>query len=463
MEINDLENNLDTSTFKYNDFNPWPFIKFKLIRKSRFNKSQNNFNHNREITKEKLSGRLLRLIYSLIDLIIKPIKKGKVDILYFTKSSEFKKNSDNKLYNEYLDPLVNFVGNEISIKILEINNTQSLIKRDLENSNHILLNSILEWSLIKTKLKNIFGKKKININQSLFNDKIDIINLEKELFLLNEISKNFEIILKKLNPKVVYLVCFYDMYSMAMSLACHRHKIKVIEYQHGFLNDYYSMHQNWKNIPHKGYELVPDIFWMWSKEDKEKIDKWTNKTSKHKAIVGGNMWISHNKKINTYNKFKNQNGKKNILVILQYSPLPEFFINFLKTNKENFNWYFRKHPLHPIPQSLKEFLEIYSYESIEVTSNRNLYETFNFIDVNITLYSSVGFEAQCFHVPSIFMGEIAKYSFKKFLGKNGLFYANNENDLNYYLINLENISKIDSFHILFDEDKIIKHIKSSIK
>jgi len=225
MEINDLENKLDTSTFKYNDFNPWPFIKFKLVRKSRFNKSQNNFNYNREIIKEKLTSRLLRLIYSLIDSIIKPIKKEKIDILYLTKSSEFKKNSDNKLYNEYLDPLVNFVGNEISIKILEINNTQSLIKRDLENSNHILLNSILEWSLIKTKLKNFFGNRKININQSLFNDKINIINLENELFLLNEISKNFEIILKKLNPKVVYLVCFYDMYSMAMSLACHRHKI----------------------------------------------------------------------------------------------------------------------------------------------------------------------------------------------------------------------------------------------
>ena len=134
-------------------------------------------------------------------------------------------------------------------------------------------------------------------------------------------------------------------------------------------------------------------------------------------------------------------------------------MNYLKNNKDKFNWYFRMHPLHPIPIQLKNLLECFAKESIDITSDRDLYKTFTFIDANITMYSSVGFEAQVYNVPTIFMGENAKYGFKNLLGKNGLYYAQNELDLTSYLNNFDVISKIDNFYIECDEAKIKNVIK----
>ena len=52
--------------------------------------------------------------------------------------------------------------------------------------------------------------------------------------------------------------------------------------------------------------------------------------------------------------------------------------------------------------------------------------------------------------------------FKNLLGKNGLFYAKNEFDLNNYLNNLNAISRIDKVHLEFDANKIKKVIKDSL-
>ena len=463
MKINDLEKKFDVSKLKYGDFNPWPFIRFKLIKKIRFEQSSNNFNHYNKIKKKFFLKRIISFLKSFTHYLTSPIFNDKIDILYLIKSYETRKNSNNRFFNEYSDPMVYFVGKDLNIKVLELNDQKLFEKRKHENPNTISIDFIKYLTLIRVKTKIFFGIAKKSTNIDLLKNELNVVNLEKELILLNEFSKTFEKILKKIKPKSVYLVCFYDMYSMAMSLACHRLKIKAIEYQHGFLNDYFSMYTNWSNVPSSGYELVPNIFWVWDKETKNKIDVWAKLTTKHSAIVGGNMWLSYNKKNNSYIKLEKKDKKKNILVVLQFSPLPEFFINFLKRNKDKFNWYFRKHPLHQVPNNIKNSLECFAIESIETTSNRSLYETFTFIDANITLYSSVGFEAQCYNIPSIFMGENAENGFKTLLGKNGLYFAKNELDLDNYLNNLESLSKIENFHIEFDEDKIKREVKKILK
>jgi len=459
MRINDLEKKFDTSKLRYDDFNPWPLIKLKLIKKSNFEQKSKNFNYKNEVKKESNLKKIISFFKSFFHYLRNPIQNDKVDILYFIKSYQTRKNSNNNYFNEFSDPMVYFVGRELNIKVLELNDMKLFENRRYEYPNTASIDFVKYLSLIRIKIKTIFGISKKPTNIGLLKNELNVSSLEKELITLNEFSKTFEKILKKNRPKIVYLVCFYDMYSMAMSLACHRLNIKVIEYQHGFLNDYYSMYTKWSNVPSSGYELIPDIFWVWDNETKNKIDEWANSTSKHSAIAGGNMWLSYYKKTNPLINLRKNNKKKNILVVLQFSPLPEFFMNYLKKNKGKFNWYFRKHPLHPVPNNIKNTLENFSIESIDTTSEKSLYETFSFIDAIITLYSSVGFEAQCYKIPSIFMGENAKYGFKKLLGKNGLYFAENESDLDNYFNSLESLSQIDKFYIEFDEDKIKKEIK----
>ena len=150
------------------------------------------------------------------------------------------------------------------------------------------------------------------------------------------------------------------------------------------------------------------------------------------------------------------------MVVLQFTDLPDFFISYLKKNKDNFNWYFRYHPLYPIQDNTKIFLNSFAIEDIQKTSARDLYDTFSFTNLIITLYSTVAFEAQIHKIPTIFMGNYAKNGFKNLLGKNGLFYAKNEIDLSKYLNNLDAISNIDKAHIELDENIIKKVIKSSL-
>ena len=55
------------------------------------------------------------------------------------------------------------------------------------------------------------------------------------------------------------------------------------------------------------------------------------------------------------------------------------------------------------------------------------------------------------------------YNYSTWLGKNGLYFAKNELDLDNYLNNLVSLSKIENFHIEFDEDKIKREVKKILK
>ena len=457
MKIEDIENKINVSNFKYEDFNFWPIIKLKFIQKVRLENRMNKFSTD----KKNLILKLLGFFISFYKYTRNRISKEKIDILYLTRSSDYTKKPNNEVFNQYVDPMLNFVGEELKIKILEINNINKQASKNLKNDN-INLDFVAKYSILKAKIKRLLRINKILTDIDFLKKNLDLNNIENELSIISGYSKEFEKILKKLKPKAVYIICFYDLPSFAMSLACHRLKIKVIEYQHGFLNDYNNMYTNWKNLPNHGFELLPDIFWVWAEDNAKKINKWSSKTTKHKAIVGGNIYLSYRSKLAKFEKKENISKKKNILVVLQFTELPEFFINYLKKNKDNFNWYFRYHPLYPIPDNTKFFLNSFAIEDIQKTSARDLHDTFSFTNLIVTLYSTVAFEAQIHKIPTIFMGDYAKKGFKNLLGKNGLFYAKNEFDLNNYLNNLNAISRIDKVHLEFDANKIKKVIKDSL-
>ena len=452
-KINNLEKKYDISNLKYDDFNPWPYIRFILIQKYL---SQNLSRQNKVIEKKNYIKKLYIFFNSIFNYIKNPITKKNVDVIFFTRTSELEKNLNNKLFNKFSDSLICLVKDKLKIKVLETNDLNFLKNYKYFNDKTVSIDWIKDLSIVKSRLLTLFKFPKKKTNIDCLSKEIDIVNLEKQLIILNEFSKKIEIILKKLNPKIICLVCFNSTNSMAISLACHRLKIRVIEFQHGFLDEKDVMYTNWENLSNKGYELLPDIFWMWSEQFQKKINRWAEKTFKHKAIVGGNIWLSYNKK-QELNKKKQVFEKKNILIILQEDFLPEFFMSFLKKNQNNFNWYIRSHP-RVTPINLKKIFEPFAAERIDVTSDRNIFEIFSFIDLSITLWSTLGYEGQCFNIPTIFLNEIAKKGYESSFGKNGLYYAESEIDLDKYLANFNETSKIDKSFIEVDRGDIQKHI-----
>ena len=79
---------------------------------------------------------------------------------------------------------------------------------------------------------------------------------------------------------------------MAFNLSCRRFGIPSIDIQHGVQGDYNAGYGRWLRVPVAGYELLPSIFWCWSKDEADSIEKWSQKVqASHKAIVGGNLFL----------------------------------------------------------------------------------------------------------------------------------------------------------------------------
>jgi hypothetical protein len=229
---------------------------------------------------------------------------------------------------------------------------------------------------------------------------------------------------------MVGLVCYYRPEAMAISVACRRLGIPVFDYQHGAQNDQHPMYTNWSQVPKKGYDLLPSIFWVWGDVPGQRILNWIVDNQQHNVFVGGNLWFASYKKRNALNANPPKLDKPTILVTLQGEEyLSETLLGFLDRYGSEYQFYFREHPRLPITTKSKARLQRYSKEAIDVTSRADLYPLFGVVNFHITGFSTVAFEAQGFGIPSVFIHDNAKMGYGKLLGKNGLYFADSADEL----------------------------------
>ena len=120
---------------------------------------------------------------------------------------------------------------------------------------------------------------KINKIEKKYLLKLDKFQINKDLENIILQSTIFEKILKNINPKIVYISCYYSLENFAISYACNKLKIKCIDIQHGGIENYHLMYSNWNSININKNNLLPKNFMIW---DKRQI---TNKTLPNKKIA----------------------------------------------------------------------------------------------------------------------------------------------------------------------------------
>ena len=226
-------------------------------------------------------------------------------------------------------------------------------------------------------------------------------------------------------------MCFYRPDAMAICLACKRLNISTVEYQHGIQNDNHHMYSNWTKIPKKGFDLLPKYFWMWEEIFARKIIEWTVGNNYHQVFVGGNLWLSYQKLMLVRSKktslLKKTSNKIKILVSLQGDDfLPKFLLDFVKKYANEYDWFFRDHPRLPISKKNRDFLNRYSALDINLSSNCALYELFKFINIHITGFSTVGYEAAAFNIKTVFIHSNAKEGLSNLFESSYFQFANNE-------------------------------------
>lgn len=430
-KIRKVESEVNIENITLNDVNIWPIYRLKIYQKYIKKKITTSF------LLSKFFNYFLEFITSLFLYIKNPLREKDVDVIYFTRSSESQDIVSKKLFNRYSDTYQYLYSKNKKIQVIESFDFKSHLKGERTNNKIVYIHFLLVIEKFKFYLLSILKKRDlelVSLKKSInkhFKFQLDIKN---DIFWILHLSKFYEKIIKKFNCKQVLFVCFYRPEAMAICLACKRLNIESIEYQHGIQNDNHPMYSNWTKLPKEGFWLLPSNFWMWEKIFAKRIIKWSKGSKYHNVFVGGNLWIDYQKSFLARSKntilVQKTINRYRILVSLQGDNyLPKFLLDFIKKYANEFDWIFRDHPRIPISTKNRNILEKYSLLNINLSSNCSLYELFKFVNIHITGFSSVGYEASKFNIKTIFFHENAKDGLSDLLNTKNFYFVENENSL----------------------------------
>ncbi len=224
-------------------------------------------------------------------------------------------------------------------------------------------------------------------------------------------------ILSAIQPRAVVFVCYYGEPAMGLVWACRDLNITSVDMQHAYLAGH-LYYEDWSSLPPDGYELVPDMFHVWSDSTRNDIE--TSQTSdccRHKAIVGHNGWmykathgelpVEEIEQVDRDFLLDLEQRDRVILVTLPPTPdpLPEHLLDAIERLEDTWLWLMRCHPKcrhrqHDIVDML-EARGIGNYE-MENSARCPLFLLLERSTHHLTALSAVCLEALLYGVPTTF-------------------------------------------------------------
>ena len=399
------------------------------------------------------------------------------DVLYFMKPGERTEVVNQKMFSRFGNSLGYFSeGNDLNFKIIEY--SDGIFSPDRKHGSSIYIDADFKKAKFKFYLNlikgKIFRRKERHIeNWAPFITYLTEIQLDfgysetaiiERVVEILQLKNVFRKCIKLYNPSLIFLTCFYSDYAFALTLAAQEHGIKVVELQHGQQGDFHMMYSHWENYPIEGYDLIPDIFWMWSRANLPRIEQWTKHCKKHRVIVGGNPWLGYSiqhsnvavlpeqflRKIKTFNKV--------VLLSLQHSKIPKILIDAID-REENILWLIRLHPRFIHERNVIETelskLSNQNYE-LAVANQMSIYNLFDVVDVQVTFWSTVAYESLAFDVPTIIVHENGQDAMSSYIEKGIFRYSENTKEI---------IDLVNNSHVVFkkEEERYIEFDKELIQ
>ncbi|MFC0606864.1 hypothetical protein [Rufibacter quisquiliarum] len=270
----------------------------------------------------------------------------------------------------------------------------------------------------------------LGVNAANFFTKKWVVNMAEQADLTANFYQN---LFKKGKPKAVFTISYYSPQSRGAILAASRLGIPSIDIQHGVQGQMHESYGRWANVPVKGYNLLPTIFWNWDQPSFEAIEQWALPTI-HKPYIGGNPWLSfwNLKKFNAqYNAdylLSGVKGRKIILYSLQpsFEAFPALIKEAISRTRDEFVWWIRIHPRqrHQFEEMQQEAFKIEENQNINIkeASELPLPLLLNYTNFHITYYSTVAIEAANYNVPTLFLNDLGKLYYEEQLASSGLGY-----------------------------------------
>ncbi len=298
-------------------------------------------------------SRIYKKIKELIKawVYVKRLKLKKTNFL-FSSGYEQRIVYKNREYNRFIEPLMDYLeeqGEESYLleypvlkknrinrpeRIVDIIRMLPLYSSSSNKSKYVEeLKQLLEF---EDFLKSVFEKTGIDVGYNK-------TKLIKIILSIKSWEKVYTKIIKRTNPRYVISLVYYSNAIYGLNLAARKLGVTSIDLQHGGLGKSHPAYY-FSKIPVEGYNILPDIFWVWSESSYKDINTWTNQTP-NKVLLGGNPWI----KFLNQEKNRNEervNNKPIILFTLQpiNDIIPPYLYKVIEETKEEFEWWLRFHP-----------------------------------------------------------------------------------------------------------------------
>lgn len=445
------------------DFQLWPLLRGELwwnisrdINVPNLLKERSNL----EVFLTDESSRLIRSSNS-------KLRKAPSDnALILTKETNFQwKLSSGKWYDVRFDEIIEI------LKKKGLQPVKWLMEEDCKSEIDYPLHSLtkIRFKVLPTHNQHStatsYTDKKWNIDWKIFVQLATIINdfLGKRVIGLNMVNITlmhinvWRYLLEDNTPKVIFIENYYNPKCLALIIAAHELGIPVVDVAHGKQGKYHAMYSHWLNPTLSQSVALPDFYWVWGKESARNINKWKGLRKFNgigPALHGGNPSLGRLKDLslceNTYNKafarmnLTSTNQERVGLISLQHkwSLMPEFMFDLFKVFS-NWNWILR---LHPVVSDInvKDGNSLLKAKGIYNATFSNSREiplplVLEKIDIHLTAWSSVCYEALAFNKPTVFFGPEAKVLYKKYIEEGYFSYGASVEDIVQLI---ENFSKI---------------------
>ncbi|GHV78824.1 hypothetical protein AGMMS49944_06150 [Spirochaetia bacterium] len=269
-----------------------------------------------------------------------------------------------------------------------------------------------------------------------------------------------------IKPSKIYVVCYYDRYSMAAFYAAKEMGIPVIEVQHGLINKVHFAYIANKLIEPNPY---PDYLFCFSETFKNIVS--SNIYKSESIFVTGRYYIDLIKmrKEKNYNLFLKKHGKfkDKIIITVADNNLVEIdnkLLDMIKTmasSRSDIMYIYK-------PRIMTENYLYFSHPNVTIEEDLDVYQCMQNSHITTTVASTIAMESLVFGTPVILLNinNLAKmYLSELFSPVNSVYYADTTEEYLSYIPEVLSIdrSKVAVEGTCFYADNHAERIKEAIE